>query len=362
MNTKASTTKSEADRAPPGPAAGAPARLRILLVDHIAHQKTGSFTFFRELLAKRHEVDVFYYERPYRMRLPKERIARADCIVYWEFLPGRFQVGESGKRCVFVPMYDNEWNSVWQWRRLARLGMRVISFCGKLTRHAVACGMHDALDVRFALPPDDTPSAAGNPRIAALWERGDVTASTLALLLSPGLFNKILLFRRPGNTPLSPLSPSFLQEYHIELHDSDYLPEEEYKALLREPGVYIAPRFKEGIGMSFLEALAMGKFVIAHKDATMDEAIEPGVNGLLVDMRHPPHLDTLPHGNTTRARELRHNRYGSWLADEQRILDFFDSLPSLPPLRSPWSLFSLIAFPLYLAEGLFMRWKQRTNP
>lgn len=53
---------------------------------------------------------------------------------------------------------------------------------------------------------------------------------------------------------------------------------------------YVAPREKEGIGMSFLEAMAMGRAVIAPNQATMNEYIKDGENGYLYDLGNPEPL------------------------------------------------------------------------
>ena len=47
---------------------------------------------------------------------------------------------------------------------------------------------------------------------------------------------------------------------------------------------YISPREKEGIGMSFLEAMAMGRVVVAPNQATMNEYIRHGENGYLYNL------------------------------------------------------------------------------
>ena len=44
---------------------------------------------------------------------------------------------------------------------------------------------------------------------------------------------------------------------------------------------YIAPRVYEGIGMSFLEAMARGRCVVAADHPTMNEYIEHGKTGFL---------------------------------------------------------------------------------
>jgi glycosyltransferase involved in cell wall biosynthesis len=65
---------------------------------------------------------------------------------------------------------------------------------------------------------------------------------------------------------------------------------EDFLLAIKDKAFFIAPRIKEGIGMSFLEAMAIGKIVIANNDATMDEYIEHGVNGYLFDHKNPKPL------------------------------------------------------------------------
>ena len=102
--------------------------------------------------------------------------------------------------------------------------------------------------------------------------------------------------------------------------------------------------------MSFLEAMAMGKVVIAHDDATMNEDIRTGENGWLTDLRHPSRLDAV-------ALRALHSRgfdraapFAQWRKDEIRILDYLDSATEpFRPVRSPY------LYVRYLWEGLSMR-------
>ena len=349
-----SSTDHPAEAGSAARAESRPARKRVLVVDHVCHKTTKSFDFFAALLNRSFEVEVFYYERHYRVRIPKDKLAWADMIVYLEFLPSRFRITEPGKRCVFVPMYDNAWGSRWQWRRIADSGMAVISFCGRITEHARKCGVKNLLDVRFALPPSPAP---GNPRVAVLWERGQVGIDQIRKLFTPDDLDKLIVVRRPGGGKALESIPDEIREaYHVELHEGDYLPDEEYRALLAEPGVYIAPRFKEGIGMTFLEALAAGKLVVSHRDATMDEYVEDGVDGCLVDMRNPGRI-TLPEKPVDVRLERARRWHERWKTDETRILDtlrHFDC-HSLPLCRSSWTPGSVLRFLLFTFEGILFR-------
>lgn len=283
------------------------------------------------ILRRRHEVVEFYYERFYHCDLPPEEVAAADVIVFWEFLPSRFALGVPGKRCLFVPMFDNEWGSKWLWRRLAHAGMSVISFCRAVSRHAKACGIQTLLDVQFAFDPSKFENMHGNPRVALFWDRGVIDPGKVRTMFAPGTLDKLIVYNQ-------------------------FVPREEYLEMIREVGVYVAPRFAEGIGMSFLEPLAMGKCVIAHDAPTMNEYIRDGENGILCDL-HAPRQITARELNTVhgRATQSAAALYERWLKDEQLILEFVDEVTKLPPIRSPWTFRSLLAYLLYWIEGAKMR-------
>lgn len=305
--------------------------MNILFVDHECHRKTRSAEFFLDILRTRHAVEVHAYGRYYHCDLPQEKIDWADAIVFWEFLPYRFACGVTGKRCVFVPMFDNEWGSKWLWRRLAMLGMNVISFCRAVGAHARRCGVENVLDVQFAFDPNRYEGMSGNPRVALYWNRGALDLEKVKGMFGPGALDRLIVYDK-------------------------FVPRDEYLKMIREVGVYVAPRFKEGIGMSFLEPFAMGKCVIAHNEPTMSEYIEDGKNGLLVDMRHPRQI-TADEIVATRmgVGDSAAALYGRWVIDQKRILDFFDRLDRFGTLRSPWTFGSLIAYAFYWIEGALMR-------
>ena len=75
---------------------------------------------------------------------------------------------------------------------------------------------------------------------------------------------------------------SDVEKYNIEFSDW-FSTNDEYKKILEKTSVYIAPRESEGIGLSFIEALAKGCCVIAYNAPTMNEYVVHGENGFLFD-------------------------------------------------------------------------------
>lgn len=330
--------------------------MKILFVDHASHLKTHSADFFLDILRESFDVDVFYYEKTYDFTIPKEKINNSDVVIFWEFLYNRHNLGIPGKRCVFVPMYDNEWGSKWQWKRIAASGMPVISFCDAITRHAKSQGVKHILDVRFALDPAKFENMTGNPRKAALWDRGQISPEHVARLFAPGTIDSLTIFRRPEEGISYKSVKTNGLPFKVEIKESAFLPPDEHHALQKGFGIYIAPRWKEGIGMAFLEQLAMGKCVIAHDDATMNEYIEDGKTGILRNFKRSIRPVSSADIDIVRKNVLNSSRqaYARWLSDKKNIIPFIKSISTLPPL-SVNSFREKMHYALFMLEGLLHR-------
>lgn len=292
--------------------------MNILFVDHACHLKTKSADFFLDILRREHTVETHYYEKCYRCNIPKEKIAAADLVVFWEFLPGRYHIAIPGKPCLFVPMYDNEWGSKWQWRRIAKSGMSVLSFCDAVTRHAMSCGVKNILTVHYALDPDLFKAGVGDARQAVYWDRGNFSEGQIRALFAPDAIDRLTVQR-------------------------DFLPADRYDDFISRFGVYVAPRRKEGIGMAFLEQLARGKCVVAHDDATMNEYIQDGVNGILRDFDCPcrPVMAADIANVLPRVRRKAEQSYERWAQERSSILPFVDRISKCAATTS-WAIWFMI--------------------
>lgn len=301
--------------------------MKLLFIDHECHKKTHSAEFFLDVVRKAFDVVEHYYSQYYRTGARK--VAKdCDIAVIWEFPISRWRFFFPGKRNVFVPMYDNEWASYWQWKRIAWSGMGVISFCDKVTEHARRCGVTNILDVRYFPDPDSLPKEKGDPKRVFLWERGEITQSVVEKLFPPS------------------------DGYIFDVKRADeFLERDAYLARIAKCGIVIAPRRKEGIGMSFLEAMAMGKCVVANDDATMNEYIENGKTGVLFALGERGNVDEAIVSSvcSSLAGALAAFR-GRWLNDCGKILSFLGSQTTCRP--SVMNRVKIVfSYPLYLLEG-----------
>ena len=307
--------------------------MKILFVDHVAHLNTHSADFFLDILRESFDVETFYYDKPYSYTIPQDAIAAADVIIFWEFHYNRRYLGVPGKHCVFVPMYDNEWGSKWQWRRIARSGMSVISFCDAITRHAKRHGVKNILNLRYFPNPADFPQTHGEPKRVFLWERGDISRSAVKSIL--------------------PQSDGYI--FDVKKAD-EFIPKTEYLSRLSKCEIVIAPRKKEGIGMAFLEAMAMGKCVIANDDATMNEYIEGGKSGILRDFGKPTKpVTTSDIANVlANVKATARNACERWQKEAALIAPFVQNAARTAPLQTG-SPIDRFRYMLFLCEGALHR-------
>ena len=309
--------------------------MKWLFIDHEYHKRTGSAKFFLDIVRKSFSVDEHYYNRYYRTQAEKAAVDY-DGVIIWEFPISRNKFFFRGKKNVFVPMYDNEWASYWQWKRIAWSGMGVISFCDKVTAHAKRCGVKNILDLRYFPNPSDFPQKKGEFKRVFLWERGDISEDTVKKLFPPEL------------------------GYAFDVKRGDeFLSREEYLSRIAACEIVVAPRRKEGIGMAFLEAMAMGKCVVAHNDATMNEYIKNGVNGILFDADRPIAItESQVLSVRSNMHATKEQLYGAWSDDMKKICDFiFAQKPCDPSLLNRLKI--SLSYPMFLIEGVWYKIKAK---
>lgn len=311
--------------------------MRLLFIDHECHKKTRSTEFFLEILRRSFRIEELYYSQHYRAGAESE-MSGHDGAVIWEFPVSRKRFYFPGKVNVFVPMYDNEWASFWQWKRIAWSGMGVISFCDKVSVHARRCGIKNILDVRYFPDPTAFPQAQGDLKRVFLWERGEIDRATAERLFPPS------------------------QGYVFDVKKADeFLDRDAYLERLSKCGIVIAPRRKEGIGMAFLEAMAMGKCVVANNDATMNEYIKNGETGILFesDKLSPVTAEAILRV-ISGVRDASARLRARWLADTDKINDFIAAQKPCKP--SAFNRVKLVlSSPLFLLEGVWYRLAERSS-
>jgi hypothetical protein len=98
----------------------------------------------------------------------------------------------------------------------------------------------------------------------------------------------------------------------------------EFDELMANCNIYFASRQYEGIGMSFLEAMARGQCVIAPDTPTMSEYMTHGISGMLYDANDPCTLDLSDAAEIGAAARRNVARgFAHWQKDQDELLPEF---------------------------------------
>lgn len=299
---------------------------KLLYVGHAYHNKTKSTDFLQEMFKQKYEVETFSFD-PYHDDMNTRFLALKgkvyDVVVIFQ-VPveiEKFRLLVKSKQYVFFPMYDcslcagdNFWYS---YRKV-----KIINFSKTLHDKLSQMGL-DSHYIQY-FPPADKTFVAGDEKSIFFWARVClINVKLVAKLFSKIGFDKLHIHKAidPGHTFKEPDDDIASK---IE-YSTWYEKKEDMLKDIRKAQIYIAPRHVEGIGMSFLEAMAMGRCVVSPNNPTMNEYIVHGQNGILYDLDNPKPLnkfDALQIGKN--AHRYIQEGYKKWDSQKLRILDWLE--------------------------------------
>jgi glycosyltransferase involved in cell wall biosynthesis len=260
----------------------------LLYLCHSYHYKTRSNRFLVELLSPHFEITEFGYD-PYATDGSFDSLPTGhfDVVLCFQILPPRRDLERRiAFTCgVFFPMFDagpEPDSPLWREYR----DFLIVNF--SRTMHST-CRMQ-GLNSRYVqyFPPVSATDEKGQGRLdsAFFWNRVErIGVDTVATLLEGTGVTRLHLHEAPD-----PGQNVRGQEgaWTGELVTTHWFSDKaQLRAAILESAFYVAPRPTEGIGMSFLEAMALGRCVIAPDMPTMNEYIRHGENGLLYDVDEP---------------------------------------------------------------------------
>lgn len=275
--------------------------VRIAYVDHSYHQKTLSTQFLPDLLRKRgHTVDFFWDESwKGQTAVPFSQVADYDVIIMFQ---ARCASTEPYFRrlhpnIIHIPMLDGFGihfgpldHLGWYWEFFQ--GCKILSFSSALQAIATSYGLRSFF-VRYFPSTVNCVIPVDSPR-AFFWIRHEKLVSWPVIrgLLHGTRFESVHLHVVPDPGSPTPTLPTDSEREEYNIATSTWFAEKrDLLEILERSNIYFAPRREEGIGQSFLEAMARGQCVVAPDNGTMNEYILHGVNGLLYNPNHPQPLD-----------------------------------------------------------------------
>lgn len=301
----------------------------ILFLGHSYHEKTRSNLFFINMLKDRYDITHIYfdpYEGIYYGDYNKEKCY--DILILWQIMLERQEIFERFKfsKGILVPMYDAvvyEKNMNW----LQYCDFKILCF-SKTIFDLLAKSEFDTHYAQY-FTENRNDLELGNEKSVFFWQRKQkINLAVVEELLKNMSIEHIHIHRAldPNNKFIDPGK----REFEITFSNWFNNPEE-YKNYILKSAIYIAPREYEGIGMSFLEAMAIGRCVIAPNNATMNEYIVSGFNGILYDLDEIKPLDKFNvQAIQKNAYEFAKSGFVRWMKHKRSLLDWIENEVNVP--------------------------------
>ena len=304
---------------------------RLLFIGFSFHEKTKSADFMIELLNDQFEVQVcnvdLFIRDPFNAL--EFFAGHYDVLVCWQVMPTAEALMRqiTFKHGVLFPMADGCPNvkKTEKWFRFRNF--QIVCFSKQLHVQLTTAGFSSHY---FQYFPEPKPVEDwGNPNSAFFWiRRQEVNCELVEYITRCIPVNHIHVHQAvdPGTSYTPPESKD-----NIGYTFSNWMPKkEELTRIMSESSLYIAPRLKEGIGMSFLDAMAMGRCVIAVNHTTMNEYITHGVNGLLFELHPKSPISSAD------IRKLQKNAHETikqghlrWQRDQPRLIELIQEKPAM---------------------------------
>lgn len=274
--------------------------MKIAFIGHTYHKKTSSHKFIIELLYKYSSNIDYYYDDAWNggASIDYKQIAKDhyDQVVVWQITEAAENLANllDNNKLSFFPMYDAcHMLGNGYWTKLGHI--KIISFSSTLYTKLKRLGCNVFYMQYYPNPNDYLPINYNHKLSVFYWQRRKVPtiSSVLNVLGSvdhvhwhrafdPGFVsNKELVVSDDSNVNKITISDWFENKSELE-------------KLLSAMNIYIAPRDYEGIGMSFLEAMARGQCVISLDNPTMSEYISHNCDGVLIQNYESTKLDLSP--------------------------------------------------------------------
>lgn len=296
---------------------------KLLFIGHEYHKKTKSSDFMQNIMAKNFDVEFFALD-PYRSNINEQlnllKNKHYDVVVLWQMMPHLDELKKyiSFKHAAFFPMYDGvpsrDDKIWWEYR-----DVNIINFSKTLHDELKDLGFSSYYFQYFPKPIEITDK--GDEKSIFFWQRiNQININTVEKLIDFKTIKHIHFHHAidPQHTFVEPDEEIAKKATHSTWFDT----REDMQKQMQKSAMYIAPRAFEGIGMSFLEAMAMGRCVIAPNNPTMNEYIKNGENGILYDLNNPRPVDlSNVREIQKRTEQYIKNGFENWEKEKWKIID-----------------------------------------
>ncbi len=332
---------------------------KIAFIAHSYHKKTMSYKFIYDYLLEFFDIELIFDEEwETGKKIVWERFNNEyHALIIFQMFPDEENFRKiSNRNIIYMPMYDQieSWHFN-QWYICKNI--KIVSFSSTLHKMLQNFGFNSIYIQYFIEPKEFSP---GNDNEVFFWQRlKKININTIKKIFKNSDV-KIHIHKTvdPGQEYIEP-TKNDEEKFNI-TYSQWFDTKEEMQEFIKTKGIYIAPRYTEGIGMSFLEAMAQGKVVIANNKPTMNEYIKQGETGFLCNFKFPRPI------NLKNIKEIQKNTYNyakigyeKWLNERKYIIDYINEEPKTKELKLWVKILKPI---LSIDRKKFIRMKLGTNP
>ncbi len=206
-----------------------------------------------------------------------------DPLIFSMLPPPEELLKQKNRDVVWLPMWDQArgYDQNW-WNNLPK-NLRVVAFSEEVYKKANAANLPCLRITYYKNPTDFQPVSWNNGNILFYWNRTGMIGPEFIEKLCAATQAKKLVF-------LGTIDPRIDEAMSYELPSKigntavtkiDASDRTSFLRNISEANLFVAPRISEGVGMTFLEAMARGCAVFAYDGPTMSEYIINGKNGVL---------------------------------------------------------------------------------
>lgn len=335
-------------------------RLKILYIGHSYHELTKSSDFFINYLKTFGDVSTENDETWKLKEAVDWRmvILSFDMVVVWQLPRPITDLADSGHpNLVYVPMYDAVHKIGGPfWRNLRKV--KIVCFSATLRATCLTHGLNSYFIQYYPETSKEADLGYATNRLF-FWQRRPFPSwQTLTSILPVSQFEKIHYHTAmdPGisdnsestvtPTPSEIRQKNFSQSTWFEKKNDLVMAQNKFN-------LFFLPREREGIGFSFLDAMANGMVPIGFNFPTFNEYVVDGINGFIVDKNRRIDLPPL----VSIASNMKHYLQKGH-ANYQRSLEGLESF-----LLNPQSPTELQGFALFrkLTPKIHRYWLRRKN-
>jgi hypothetical protein len=331
---------------------------KLLFIGPKFHEKTGSTRFLIDLLApfyaiKIVSVDIVKGADEHNLSCCTSE--NYDVLLCLQVMLTQYDLETlSYQAGVFFPMYDGCPSPYKTEKWLCYRDFKIISFSRKLAGQLYRIGM----DVEYIqyFPKPIKPANSGDSNGIYFWNRREEIGLDCLYAVTSNLnIDKVHVHR--AMDPAQEFKSADKQSNVSVTYSEWYEHQEDMLTDVCKYAYYMAPRAREGIGMSFLEAMAAGRCVIAPNESTMNEYITDGVNGCLYDLKSPKAVAVKDVRSLQDAASTFITKgHEQWLVESARIIQWIEELPKTDQARyNFWLMFRFLRSPVTVLRRLLQR-------